>query len=99
MAATVRVTGRDEMVRATASSISALKPKTSLRPVRIRLEHARSDSSVLEALLEAAKKNPGKRPLVLEIAMPGGNSVDLHAGNEFSVSDEKPLLWVLEAIA
>ncbi len=99
VAATVRVTRRDEMVRATASSISALKPKTSLRPVRIRLERARSDSSVLEALLEAAKKNPGKRPLVLEIAMPGGNCVDLHAGSEFSVSDGQPLLSVLEGIA
>jgi len=96
VAATVRVTRRDEMVRATASSISALKPKASVRPVRIRLEHARSDSSVLEALLEAAKKNPGKRPLVLEIAMPGGNCVDLHAGAEFSVAEEQPLLSALQ---
>ncbi len=95
VAATVRVSRRDELVRATASSISALKPKASVNPVRLRIDRGKVDAAALEVLLKAVKENPGKRPLVLEFLMPGGGCVEMQSGDEFRVADERPLLAAL----
>jgi DNA polymerase III subunit alpha len=86
-----RITRRDEAIRATAGAIASLKPKTSIRAARIRLDRARLDESSLEIILEAVKKHSGKRPLILEFVMPGGRCVALSAGENFRVADERGL--------
>jgi hypothetical protein len=49
----------------------------------------------LEVLLKAVKENPGKRPLFLEFPVAGGGFVEIQSGDEFRVSDERPLLAAL----
>jgi DNA polymerase-3 subunit alpha len=95
VAATVRVSRRDELIRATVSSISGLKPKASLNPVRLRIDRGKVDAAALEVLLKAVKENPGKRPLFLEFPVAGGGFVEIQSGDEFRVSDERPLLAAL----
>lgn len=95
LAINARITRKDEAVRATAGAISALKPKTSVRPARIRLDRARLDEGSLDAILDTVRNNPGKRPLVLEFVMPGGQCVELAAGEKFRVADERTLATAL----
>jgi hypothetical protein len=45
----------------------------------------------LETLLALVKKNPGNRPLILEFVLPNGRSLEMPAGEEFSVSEERAL--------
>jgi len=92
----VRITRKEEAIRATAGAVAALKPKTSVRPVRLRLARERLDESSLEVILAAVKKNPGPRPLILEFVMPNGRSLEMPAGEEFGIGDERALQAALE---
>jgi DNA polymerase-3 subunit alpha len=92
-----RVTRREDNVRATAGAIAPLKPKSSVKPVRIRLERATLQEDDLFTILESVKRHPGPRPLFLEFVGPKGNSFELPAGEEFAVGDEQALLSDLSA--
>lgn len=94
-----RVQRRDESVRAMANTFSALKPKASVRPVRLRLSRARLTEADLPDILEAVKKHPGKRPLVFEFVADNGESCVVHAGEDFNVGDESGLLQAVDAFA
>ena len=86
-----RLTRRDDAVRATAGQIAELKPKTSVRPVRIRLARERVTESDLGTILSAVKLNPGPRPLIIEFVRPDGLSFEFPSGDEFGVGDERAL--------
>lgn len=86
-----RITRRDEAIRATAGQMTALKPKQSVRPVRLRLARETLSDESLTAICETVRRFPGQRPLVLEIATPAGTTVELTAGDEFQVGDERAL--------
>jgi DNA polymerase III subunit alpha len=92
--AAVRLTPRDDTVRASATSFQELKPRAARRPVLLRLDRSRLTTEILEAISRAAADHPGKRPLLLEILPePSGQQpLRLHAAAEFSVAEEAPLL-------
>ena len=87
-----RISRRDEAIRATGGAMAALKPKASLRAVRLRFARERIEESHLHTILEAVKKYPGARPLILEFILPNGRALEIPAGEEFSVGDERALL-------
>ena len=86
-----RITRKDEAIRATAGAVAALKPKASVKPVRLRLARERLDEPALQTILAAVKKNPGNRPLILEFVLPNGRSLEMPAGEEFAVADDRVL--------
>ncbi len=87
----IRATLREESVRATAGAMAALKPKASVKAVRLRLERGLVDEAALQTILAAVKKNPGVRPLILEFALPDGRTFEIAAGEEFNVGDERAI--------
>ena len=87
-----RIMRKDEAIRATAGAVAALKPKASVKPVRLRLARERLDESALETILAAVKKNPGNRPLILEFVLPNGRSLEMPAAEEFGIGDERAVL-------
>jgi len=93
-----RITRRDEAIRATAGATVALKEKTSVRPVRLRLAHERLDEAALQKILAAVKANPGPRPLILEFVRPNGRSLDMPAGEEFGIGDERALVSAVNGL-
>ncbi len=95
IAVNVRVTRRDEAVRATAGQIAPLKPKSSVRAVRIRLARERLKESDLEAIVECVRSFPGARPLILEFVRSDGRVFELPAGEEFNVGDGRALAEAL----
>jgi len=92
VAVSARITRREEAVRATANSFTALKPKASVRPVRLRLARGKLSETGLTDILEAVRRYPGKRPLVMEIVGDDGRALEFQAGEDFSVGDESSLL-------
>ena len=94
-----RLTRREEAVRANAGQIAALKPKASVRPVRLRLARERVAESDLATILDAVKSHPGPRPLVIEFVRPDGSAFEFPAGDEFGVGDERALLTALAPFA
>ncbi|GAB4182611.1 MAG: DNA polymerase III subunit alpha [Terrimicrobiaceae bacterium] len=88
ISAGVRLTRRDDGVRATATSFTVLKPKASVRPVHLRLIYERLTEDLLGRIAGAVRKNPGKRPLVLQIERASGESILLHAGDDFGVAGD-----------
>jgi DNA polymerase III subunit alpha len=93
VAAAVRLTPREDTVRASATSFQALKPRAARRPVLLRLDRSRLTREILEAISRAAADHPGKRPLLLEILpVSSGQPLRLLASAEFSVAEEAPLL-------
>ena len=86
-----RITRKDEAIRATAGAVAALKPKASIKPVRLRLARERLDESALQEILVVVKKHPGPRPLILEFVLPNGRSLEMPAGEEFAVADDRVL--------
>jgi DNA polymerase-3 subunit alpha len=96
---TARITRRDESVRATAGAIAELKPKASVRAVRLRLAREKVSESDLPAILAAVKRFPGPRPLVIEFVRTDGHAFEFFAGSEFSVGEERSLLEELAPFA
>jgi len=91
VAVTARVTLRDESIRASANSLTALKPRASRRPVELRFLRDAVTESDLPKIEAAVRKFPGKRPVVLDFAMDAARSVRLSASDEFAVGDERAL--------
>lgn len=96
VAINARITRRDDTIRATAGQIAALKPKASMKPVRLRLARERISENHLMTILDAVKRYPGKRPLIIEMVSSNGHTFEFPAGEEFSIGDEQGLL---EAVA
>lgn len=91
VAVSARLTRREEAIRATANSFKPLKPKASARPVCLRLAHEKMTDASLASVLEAVKRHPGKRPLLLEFVRKDGPPVVIEADEDFSVGDEGAL--------
>ena len=87
----IRATLREEAVRATAGAMAALKPKASVKAVRLRLARELVDEAALLTILSVVKKNPGLRPLILEFALADGRAYEIAAGEEFNVGDERAI--------
>ena len=94
-----RAARREDSVRATATSIAALKPKAPVKPVRLRLSREKMQEADLSLILESVKRHPGPRPLFLEFVRPDGSTFELAAGEEFTVGDERELIEELSAFA
>jgi DNA polymerase-3 subunit alpha len=91
VAISARLTPREDGVRAIASKLSALKPKASEKPVRLRLARTKLSERVLPEILEAVRRFPGKRPLIIEIVNNDGFSFEIRAGADLAVGDENGL--------
>jgi len=87
-----RITRREDNIRATTGAMAALKPKSSVKPVRLRLLHEKTGEGDLETILQAVKRFPGNRPLIIEFVRNDGLSLDVPAGDEFAVGDERGFL-------
>jgi DNA polymerase-3 subunit alpha len=92
VAVSARLSLRDEAVRAMANSFSPLKPRASVKPVRLRLSRSKLDESDLPHILDVVKRHPGKSPLFIEIVGENGLSCDIAASENFTVGDEASLL-------
>ncbi|MCX6972374.1 MAG: DNA polymerase III subunit alpha [Verrucomicrobia bacterium] len=92
LAVNARIARRDDSVRATATSVAALKPKASVKPVRLRLSREKMLEDDLLRILESVKRHPGPRPLILEFVRSDGRTIEMETGEEFSVGDERELL-------
>ena len=93
-----RISRRDEAIRATAGATTALKEKTSVRPVRLRLARERLDETTLQKILAAVNANPGPRPLILEFVLPNGRSLEMPTGEEFAIGDERALISAVNGL-
>jgi len=94
-----RVTRREDSVRATAGALAPLKPKASVKPVRLRLARSKVGEADLGTILDCVRRFPGPRPLILEFVHDDGRSVDVAAAEEFSVGDERGLAGELAGFA
>jgi len=92
IAVNARVARREDSVRATATSVATLKPKASVKPVRIRLAREKMREADLSRILESVKRHPGPRPLFLEFVRADGSTFEVAAGEEFAVGDERELI-------
>jgi DNA polymerase III subunit alpha len=86
-----RLTRRDDSVRAIINTLSALKPKASLKPVRLRLAREKLTEGVLPDILDAVRRFPGKRPLIIEIVNDAGFTFEIRAADSLAVGDESGL--------
>ena len=91
VAISARLTRRDDSVRAIAAGLSPLKPKASVRPVRLRLARRKLSERVLRDILDAVRRFPGKRPLIIEIVKDDGLSFEFQASESLAVGDESGL--------
>ncbi|HEY5793306.1 MAG TPA: DNA polymerase III subunit alpha, partial [Chthoniobacterales bacterium] len=96
VAATVRLTRREEELRASASSFRPLKPRLSKKPVHVKLERQRVSETQLRQILDAAGRFPGKRPLILEFTSSTGGSCLIRSGEEIGIGDERGFLTEIE---
>ena len=92
----VRISIRDEEIKANASDFKELTPKPSKKPLRLRIDRARLKESDLTTISDAIKRYPGKRTLVLEIVTPSGSTFPLQLGTEFLIANEESLRAALE---
>jgi len=98
LSANVRLNKRDDNIRANATSFKALKPKPSSKPVTLHLKHDIMTEDLLRQVTGSLKGNQGKRPLHLQINLPGGGACLLRAGENFRVDDERRLRSDLEQL-
>ena len=57
----------------------------------LKLARRKLSESDLPNILEAVKRHPGTRPLLIEFVNDQGGSVVLQAGDDFAVGDERAL--------
>ena len=88
---TARLTRRDDSVRATVNTLAPLKPKASVKPVRLRLARTKLTEGALPDILEAVRRFPGKRPLIIEIVNDAGVAFEIQAAESLAVGDESGL--------
>jgi DNA polymerase-3 subunit alpha len=86
-----RLIRRDDSVRATVTALSPLKPKASVKPVRLRLARRKLTEGALPDILQAVRRFPGKRPLIIEIVNDEGLAFEIHATENLAVGDESGL--------
>jgi DNA polymerase III subunit alpha len=91
VAVSARLIRRDDSVRATVNAVSALKPKASVKPVRLRLAREKLTEGVLPDILDAVRRFPGKRPLIIEIVNDEGLAFEFRAAESLAVGDENGL--------
>lgn len=84
-----RLTPREDGIRANANSLQPLKPRASRKPVDLRF--AKVTEADLSRVADAIRKFPGNRPVQLGFVRADGRMVQLIAGDEFSVGDERAL--------
>ena len=88
---TARLIRRDDSVRATVNDLSPLKPKASVKPVRLRLARRKLTEGALPDILQAVRRFPGKRPLIIEIVNDEGLTFEIQAAESLAVGDESGL--------
>jgi DNA polymerase III subunit alpha len=88
---TMRVTPGEGGVRAIGSDFKALQAKPSKKPLRLRIDRTKLTEDDLPLILEAIRKTPGKRRVILEIVTSSGATVPLQLGAEFLIEDEHTL--------
>lgn len=88
VAVSTRVQRRDDSLRASANSLTALEPKASRRPVVLRMDPDRVSEEDLPQLRKLASKQKGKRPLVLEFVR-GSATCQIQAGKLIGIEDER----------
>jgi DNA polymerase III subunit alpha len=93
---TMRVTPGEGGVRAIGSEFKALQPKASKKPLRLRIDRSQLADSDLTLIIEAIRKIPGKRRLILEVVTPSGTTFPLQLGEEFTIGDEQALRGSLD---
>ena len=93
---TMRVTPNDGGVRAIGSDFKALQPKTSKKPLRLRIDRTKLTEADLPLILDSIRKLPGKRRLILEVITPSGSAFPLQLGEEFTFGDEQALRGTLD---
>ncbi len=91
VAVSARLTRREEAVRATANSFTALKPRSSKRPVNLRLAYGKLTEEKLYEIREVIRRHPGKRPLQIEIIREDGRTAEIPVADELTVGDENAL--------
>ena len=87
----VRISRRDDELRASVNSLEPLKPRVSRRPVDLRFARPKLDEAALARIAESIRKFPGNRPVQLGFVRDDGRLVQLAAGGEFTVGDERAL--------
>lgn len=88
VAVSTRVQKRDDTLRASANSFTALEPKPTRRPVVLRLDGARLEEGDLQQVRGLAERSKGKRPLILEFVQ-GRAACQVQAGKAFGIADER----------
>jgi DNA polymerase III alpha subunit len=91
VAVSARVNRREENLRIYVNSLQELKPRKSRRAVELRFAAPRLSAGDLERVAEAIRRFPGGRPVQLGFVRPDGGSVEVLAGDEFAVGDERAL--------
>ncbi|MGH8048829.1 MAG: DNA polymerase III subunit alpha [Chthoniobacterales bacterium] len=86
-----RVSRRDDEIRANINSIEPLKPRASRRPVALHFAMPKLTEADLARVAESIRKFPGNRPVKLGFMRDDGRMVQLIAGDEFTVGDERAL--------
>ena len=86
-----RISRKDDEVRASVNSLEPLKPRVSRRPVSLRFARPKLDEPALARIAESLRKFPGNRPVQLAFVQDDGRTLQLAAGGEFSVGDERAL--------
>jgi DNA polymerase-3 subunit alpha len=91
IAVSARVNKRDDNIRVYVNSVQPLKPRKSRRAVELRFAAPKLTAGDLERVAEAIRKFSGDRPVQLGFVRSDGGSVDVLAGEEFGVGDERGL--------
>jgi len=91
IAVSARVNRRDDNVRVYVNSVQPLKPRVSRKAVALRFSAPKLTASDLERVAAAIRKFAGNRPVQLDFVRPDGGSVEVLAGEEFGVGDERGL--------
>jgi len=91
IAVSARVNRRDDNVRVYVNSVQPLKPRVSRKAVALRFSAPKLTAGDLERVAAAIRKFAGNRPVQLDFVRPDGGSVEVLAGEEFGVGDERGL--------
>ncbi len=91
IAVSARLSRRDDAIRAYANSIAPLKPRASRRAVELRFSTKGLTAADLERVAEAIRRFPGARPVELGLVKEDGACLQLRAGDDFLVGDERGL--------
>jgi len=86
-----RVNKREDNLRVYVNSLQELKPRKSRSAVALRFAAPKLTGGDLERIAESIRKFPGARPVQLGFVRPDGNCLEVLAGEEFAVGDERAL--------